>query len=50
MELEVPEGDALEMELAAFMAACAGEPTRTVDGAAGYRALETALAIIERLG
>lgn len=50
MELAVPEGDALDIELAAFLAACSEEPARIVDGAAGYRALDTALAIIERLG
>lgn len=47
--LEVPEGDALEEELGSFLAACGGRLARFVDGEAGYRALDTALAVIERM-
>jgi len=44
-DLEVPEDDALEQELAAFVGACRGRAGALVDGARGRRALETALAV-----
>ncbi len=45
-DLEVEPADALERELDEFLRACRGEPALVVDGAAGRRALETALAVV----
>lgn len=43
--LPVEPGEPLVGELRSFVAACAGEPSPIVDGAAGRRALATALAV-----
>ncbi len=45
-DLEVGEADALQRELEEFLRACRGEAALVVDGAAGRRALETALAVV----
>jgi predicted dehydrogenase len=44
-EVSVTRGEPLRLELAAFIAACQGQPVRYVDGASGRRALETALRV-----
>jgi predicted dehydrogenase len=49
-DLEVERAEPLRRELEAFAAACRGEPAPLVDGPAGRRALETALAVVEAIG
>lgn len=49
-DLEVERAEPLRRELEAFVAACNGEPAPLVDGPAGRRALETALAVVEAIG
>lgn len=49
-DLDVTKAEPLRRELEAFLAACRGEEARIVDGAAGRRALETALAVVEAIG
>lgn len=44
-DLEVERGEPLRLELEAFLDRCAGGAARFVDGAAGRRALETALRV-----
>jgi len=46
-EIAVTKAEPLRRELEAFLAACRGEPSRSVDGAAARRALETATAVAE---
>jgi len=45
--LPVDKAEPLKRELEAFVAACRGEPSRSVGGAAARRALATALAVAE---
>lgn len=47
--LEVEPADSLELELGAFAGAIRGERVGLVDGWQGRRALETALAVVERM-
>jgi predicted dehydrogenase len=49
-DLEVERAEPLRRELEAFVAACRGEPAPLVDGPAGRRALETALAVVKAIG
>jgi predicted dehydrogenase len=49
-DLPVERAEPLKRELEAFLAACRGEDAPIVDGAAGRRALATALAIVEAIG
>ena len=49
-DLPVAREEPLRRELAAFLAACRGEPVRYVDGREGRRALATALSIVEAIG
>jgi predicted dehydrogenase len=44
------QGDALQAEIAAFLASCRGERRVAVSGADGLRALQTAVTITARLG
>jgi hypothetical protein len=48
--LDATEGDALAIEIEAFLAACAGEGTVVVDGEGGLRSLEVALRVREAVG
>jgi predicted dehydrogenase len=49
-DLAVAKEEPLRRELAAFAAACRGRAGEVVDGAAGRRALETALAVVAAVG
>lgn len=49
-EVTVTRGEPLRLELAAFIAACQGQPVRYVDGASGRQALETALRVRYAIG
>lgn len=48
--LDATEGDALQSEVDAFLAACAGEGDPVVDGEGGLRSLEVALRVREAVG
>jgi hypothetical protein len=48
--LDATEGDALAIEIGAFLAACAGEGSVVVDGEGGLRSLEVALRVREAVG
>lgn len=50
IDLEVEKAEPLRRELAAFVAACRGEPAQIVDGREGRRALKTALRVVEAIG
>ncbi|HEX7182693.1 MAG TPA: Gfo/Idh/MocA family oxidoreductase [Thermoanaerobaculia bacterium] len=49
-DLPVEKAEPLRRELEAFVAACRGEEAPLVEGAAGRKALETALAVVEAIG
>jgi predicted dehydrogenase len=50
LSIEIEKAEPLRAELEHFLAACRGLEVPLVDGAAGRRALETALEVVKAIG